>query len=102
MARKAMPVAASARRGTGTNSQDRPAPVPSIKGGKQAMLEKDAVPQTTQSRLLHERARDVSPLGVHGNGRWYEPFPLYFSRAAGARLWDVDGNEYIDLHGGLG
>jgi glutamate-1-semialdehyde 2,1-aminomutase len=66
------------------------------------MLEKDAMPQTPQSRMLHERARDLSPLGVHGNGRWYEPFPLYFSRAAGARLWDVDGNEYLDLHGGLG
>ena len=58
--------------------------------------------QTRQSEKLHEIARDVSPLGVHGNGRWYEPFPLYFARAAGARLWDVDGNEYIDLHGGLG
>ena len=58
--------------------------------------------QTRQSEKLHEIARDVSPLGVHGNGRWYEPFPLYFTRAAGARLWDVDGNEYIDLHGGLG
>ena len=66
------------------------------------MLQKDARPETRQSEKLHEIARDVSPLGVHGSGRWYEPWPLYFARAAGARLWDVDGNEYIDLHGGLG
>jgi glutamate-1-semialdehyde 2,1-aminomutase len=23
-------------------------------------------------------------------------FPQFFRRAEGARLWDVDGNEYID------
>jgi glutamate-1-semialdehyde 2,1-aminomutase len=66
------------------------------------MAQKDAMPEMKQSAKLHELARDVSPLGVHGNGRWYDPFPLYFSRGAGARLWDADGNEYIDLHGGLG
>lgn len=66
------------------------------------MLQNDTMPETRQSRKLHEIARDLSPLGVHGNGRWYEPFPLYFTRAAGARLWDADGNEYLDLHGGLG
>jgi glutamate-1-semialdehyde 2,1-aminomutase len=66
------------------------------------MVQKGTRLETRQSEKLHEIARDVSPLGVHGNGRWYEPFPLYFARAAGARLWDVDGNEYIDLHGGLG
>jgi glutamate-1-semialdehyde 2,1-aminomutase len=65
-------------------------------------MPKDATRDTRQSEKLHEIARDLSPRGVHGNGRWYEPFPLYFSRAAGARLWDADGNEYIDLHGGLG
>jgi glutamate-1-semialdehyde 2,1-aminomutase len=66
------------------------------------MLHKGAMLEAKQSEKLHEIARDLSPLGVHGNGRWYEPFPRYFARAAGARLWDVDGNEYIDLHGGLG
>lgn len=29
----------------------------------------------------------------------YAPFPLYASRGAGARLWDVDGNEYVDFVG---
>jgi glutamate-1-semialdehyde 2,1-aminomutase len=58
--------------------------------------------ETTESQRLHANARKHAPLGVHGNGRSYEPFPLYFTRGAGARLWDADGNEYLDLHGGLG
>ena len=55
-----------------------------------------------RSRELHAAARELAPQGVHGAGRWYEPYPLFFTRAQGARLWDADGNSYIDLHGGLG
>src|SRR5262245_12245753 len=66
------------------------------------VIAKGAMPDTSQSARLHELAQAFAPHGVHGNGRWYDPYPLYFARAAGARLWDVDGNEYIDLHGGLG
>ena len=58
--------------------------------------------ETQKSEKLHKAARAHAPLGVHGNGRSYDPFPLYFTRGAGARLWDADGNEYLDLHGGLG
>jgi glutamate-1-semialdehyde 2,1-aminomutase len=25
-----------------------------------------------------------------------QPYPLWFSRAKGGRIWDVDGNEYVD------
>ena len=28
---------------------------------------------------------------------WATPFPLFMQRANGTRLWDVDGNEYIDF-----
>jgi glutamate-1-semialdehyde 2,1-aminomutase len=28
---------------------------------------------------------------------WATPFPLFMERAQGARLWDVDGHEYIDF-----
>ena len=28
---------------------------------------------------------------------WATPFPLFMERAKGARLWDVDGHEYIDF-----
>ena len=29
-------------------------------------------------------------------------YPLFVSRAEGARLWDVDGREYVDFAGGIG
>ncbi|MBI4506366.1 MAG: aspartate aminotransferase family protein [Chloroflexi bacterium] len=55
-----------------------------------------------QSRLLHERARRTAPRGVQGAGRYYAPFPVYIRKAHGARLWDVDGNEYVDYHASYG
>ncbi len=54
------------------------------------------------SRALFERARKVMPRGV-SHDQWYaDPFPIYMSRAKGAYLWDVDGNEYVDYYGGHG
>ncbi|AZO19110.1 aminotransferase class III-fold pyridoxal phosphate-dependent enzyme [Mesorhizobium sp. M2A.F.Ca.ET.043.05.1.1] len=50
------------------------------------------------SELL-ERARRVIPGGMYGHESTAllpSHFPQFFSRASGARLWDVDGNEYID------
>ena len=29
-------------------------------------------------------------------------YPLYIERAKGSRMWDVDGNEYIDMTMGFG
>jgi glutamate-1-semialdehyde 2,1-aminomutase len=51
------------------------------------------------SRVLYERARVVEAGGAQGEGRGYAPYPLYIERAEGGRIWDVDGNEYIDCHG---
>lgn len=43
------------------------------------------------------------PLGVSSNYRyWGESRTLYLSRAKGARLWDLDGNEYVDYRLGYG
>ena len=42
------------------------------------------------------------PGGTSAYGQYRKPFPLYFVRAKGARLWDVDGHEYIDTHCGYG
>lgn len=58
--------------------------------------------QFAKSKALFERARKVMPRGV-SHDQWYaDPFPIYMKRAEGARLWDVDGNEYIDYYGGHG
>lgn len=51
-----------------------------------------------KSRELYDRARLVEPAGVQGEGRFYDPRPVFMRRAKGARIWDVDGNEYIDFH----
>jgi glutamate-1-semialdehyde 2,1-aminomutase len=31
-----------------------------------------------------------------------DPHPIYIERGKGARVWDIDGNEYIDYVGGFG
>ena len=49
---------------------------------------------------LRERAAQVIPGGMYGHmsvlRRMPPEYPQYFERADGCRLWDVDGNEYID------
>jgi glutamate-1-semialdehyde 2,1-aminomutase len=34
--------------------------------------------------------------GVTANVKYYDPYPIYMRRAKGSKLYDVDGNEYID------
>ena len=54
-----------------------------------------------RSRDLFERARQVIPGGIYGHATpaLVVPgaSPYYAHRAEGARYWDVDGNEFIDL-----
>ena len=50
-----------------------------------------------KSRRLLDRARQTLPGGVSSPFRAKLPEPLYFADGSGARLWDVDGNEYIDF-----
>jgi 4-aminobutyrate aminotransferase / (S)-3-amino-2-methylpropionate transaminase / 5-aminovalerate transaminase len=54
-----------------------------------------AVASTETSALLEARSAEV-PRGV-GNMH-----PIFVERASGAKLWDSDGNEYIDFVGGIG
>jgi glutamate-1-semialdehyde 2,1-aminomutase len=42
------------------------------------------------------------PGGVAGNGKFLEPYPAYVRNSKGAKLWDIDGNEYTDLLMGAG
>lgn len=53
------------------------------------------------SRRLHERARKSIPGAVNSNIRLAAP-PIFFDRAKGAVLWDVDGRDYIDYVLGQG
>lgn len=53
----------------------------------------------SKNRELVERARQVIPGGMYGHesvALLPDDFPQFFGKAEGARLWDVDGNEYVD------
>ena len=56
-----------------------------------------------RSCALHQRAGHVLPGGVSTGFRAAEkPVPLFFERAEGSRLVDVDGNAYVDYVCGMG
>jgi glutamate-1-semialdehyde 2,1-aminomutase len=57
---------------------------------------------TSASRTLWERAAKISPQGAQGEGKYYSPYPHFIQKAKGARVWDVDGNEYVDYWNGAG
>ncbi|MGW4792659.1 aspartate aminotransferase family protein [Nonomuraea sp. NPDC004297] len=50
---------------------------------------------TTSQALFHRATRHV-PGGVHSNTRYQTPHPLYFARAEGPYLWDVEGHRHLD------
>lgn len=54
----------------------------------------------TQDEALRARALKVIPNGMYGHEsvRLLPPsFPQFFSKAAGAYIWDADGNRYLDF-----
>ena len=53
--------------------------------------------RTRGSFALFERARKSLPLGVASSFQAYDPYPLFMTDARGSRIWDTDGNEYIDF-----
>ncbi len=60
-----------------------------------------------KSNELWQRALDLVPGGTHTNSKRATAFalgayPIYADRAKGCRIWDVDGNEYIDYVLALG
>lgn len=57
----------------------------------------------TNSRRLYQRATRSIAAGVNSGIRKLEqPVPLYFQYGNGPRVWDVDGNEFIDFQIGQG
>ena len=57
----------------------------------------------TKSNAHYEEAVKHLPLGVSSNFRfWGEKETVFVKRGKGARLWDLDGNEYIDYRLGYG
>src|ERR1044071_1047811 len=59
---------------------------------------------TTRSAALFEEAQRHLPGGVNSPVRAFKGVggtPLFFDRAAGCRIWDADGNDYVGSWGPL-
>src|SRR5467141_5070265 len=55
-----------------------------------------------RSHTLWNQAREVMPRGVPSSFQDAAPQPVFVERGKGSRVWDVDGNEYVDFHNGFG
>jgi glutamate-1-semialdehyde 2,1-aminomutase len=58
--------------------------------------------RTSGSQAAYDRAVAVMPGGVPSSFQAAKPRPVYLSHGKGSRVWDVDGNEYVDFHNGFG
>jgi glutamate-1-semialdehyde 2,1-aminomutase len=64
--------------------------------------ERRLLDRTPGSESLNARALQSLPNGVASNFQANDPYPVYLHRGSGSKVWDVDGNEYVDFHGGFG
>ena len=65
------------------------------------------LPDISRSASLYERAQEIIPGGTQLFSRRPERFapgvyPPYLTHGKGSRVWDLDGNEYIDFLCGCG
>jgi glutamate-1-semialdehyde 2,1-aminomutase len=51
---------------------------------------------TKQSEELFQKAKKVIPGGVTANIKYMAPHPIIMEKGNGSKLYDVDGNKYID------
>ena len=52
--------------------------------------------KSPKSYSIWQKNRSVMPAGVGSLYRLADPFPMVIKKAQGARIWDVDENEYLD------
>ena len=61
--------------------------------------------ERSRSTKLFDEAKGLMPGGVNSPVRAFRSVgldPVYIAKAAGSKMWDVDGNEYIDYVGSWG
>src|SRR2546428_364307 len=58
--------------------------------------------RTKKSERAWQAAKRRIPFGVNSNYRLVDPYPLYIRKAKGSKIWDVDGNEYVDFNMAFG
>jgi glutamate-1-semialdehyde 2,1-aminomutase len=64
--------------------------------------EKKFVDRQPGSRAMSERAMKALAGGVTSNWQITRPQAVWISHGRGSKIYDVDGNEYVDMHGGYG
>jgi len=67
-----------------------------------AAQEKIFCERQRESRRLAGRADRALAGGVTSSWQITRPQPVWLSHGKGSKIYDVDGNEYVDLHGGYG
>jgi glutamate-1-semialdehyde 2,1-aminomutase len=55
-----------------------------------------------RSRELWKEAQEYIPRGVPSSFQDTPPQPVFIDHGLGSKVWDVDGNEYVDFHNGFG
>lgn len=53
--------------------------------------------RTTRSEAAYRRLKAVLPGGETRSVTYYRPYPITVERGVGPRLFDIDGNEYVDV-----
>ncbi len=69
----------------------RPIPEDKIEPFRKLYTEKNK-----RSLEIFEKAKSIIPGGVEHNLSQNHPFPIAMDRGKGYKVWDVDGNEYVD------
>ncbi|MDR2983785.1 MAG: aspartate aminotransferase family protein [Nocardiopsaceae bacterium] len=78
-----------------------PSPGPDL-DGIIAEQERIFVERQPESARLAAEAREALAGGVTSSWQISRPQPVWLSHGSGSKLYDVDGNDYVDLHGGYG
>src|SRR6476619_880543 len=81
---------------------DLPARAPVDLGRVIAEQERIFTERQPESARMAARARGSLAGGVTSSWQITAPQPVWLSHGRGSKIYDVDGNEYVDLHGGYG
>jgi glutamate-1-semialdehyde 2,1-aminomutase len=82
--------------------QARSAALPVDIGDVIEQQEKIFIERRPGSSRLAESARHALAGGATSSWQITVPQAVWLSHGEGSKIWDVDGNEYVDLHGGYG
>jgi len=67
-----------------------------------AKEEADFRARRPRSDEMWKEAKQYVSKGVPSSFQDAPPQPIFVERGKGSRVWDVDGNEYVDFHNGFG